>query len=109
MLSLHQTGLIDFWDTWFRPMPPQCTGDNIKSGYKKSEKKNSALSLKNLTGPFVIIAVGLSLSCLAFLFEQILSVQERNRSRRKLQRKPQLEPNVGTSPIAEHESTIFLD
>jgi hypothetical protein len=81
VLNLHQTGLIDFWDTWFRPMPPQCTGD-IKSGHRKSKNKNSSLSLKNLTGPFLIIAVGLSLSFLAFLVEQIISIKNRNQVQR---------------------------
>jgi hypothetical protein len=61
-------------------MPPQCTGD-IKSGHRKSEK-NSSLSLKNLTGPFLIIAVGWSLSLLAFLVEQIISIKNRNQVQR---------------------------
>jgi hypothetical protein len=75
-MDLHQTGLIDFWDTWFRPMPPQCTGD-IKSGNRKSKNKNSSLSIKNLTGPFLVFAVGLSLSFVAFILEQSLSIPER--------------------------------
>jgi ionotropic glutamate receptor len=79
LLDLHQTGLLDFWDTWFRPMPPQCTG-NIQSGHRKARNKTSSLSLKNLTGPFIVIAVGLSFSLLAFLLEHILCAQERNQS-----------------------------
>jgi ionotropic glutamate receptor len=68
LLELQQTGLIDFWDTWFRPMPPQCNG---KAPTKRSGNKLSALSLKNLTGAFLLLAVGLSLSLLVFLLEQI--------------------------------------
>jgi hypothetical protein len=32
-----QAGLIDYWDVWFRPMPPQCQ-ENIKS-YKPIDSK----------------------------------------------------------------------
>jgi hypothetical protein len=60
-------------------MPPQCTGD-IQSGNRKSKNRNSSLSLKNLTGPFLVFAVGLSLSLVAFILEHILSAQERNQS-----------------------------
>jgi hypothetical protein len=67
-MDLHQTGLIDFWDTWFRPMPPQCDGKP-----KNSEKGNklTPLSLNNLTGAFIVLLVGLSLSLLTFLCEKI--------------------------------------
>ena len=68
LLELQQTGIIDFWDTWFRPMPPQCNG---KDPTKTSGNKLSALSFKNLTGAFLLLAVGLSLSLLVFLLEQI--------------------------------------
>jgi ionotropic glutamate receptor len=68
-LELQQTGLIDHWDSWFRPMPPQCNGKAPTK--KKSENKLSALSFKNLTGAFLLLAVGLSLSLLVFLLEQI--------------------------------------
>jgi ionotropic glutamate receptor len=68
LLELQQTGIIDFWDTWFRPMPPQCNG---KAPTKRSGNKLPALSLKNLTGAFLLLAVGLSLSLLVFLLEQI--------------------------------------
>nr|CAH0101879.1 unnamed protein product [Daphnia galeata] len=68
LLELQQIGLIDFWDTWFRPMPPQCNG---KDPTKTSGNKLSALSFKNLTGAFLLLAVGLSLSLLVFLLEQI--------------------------------------
>jgi hypothetical protein len=70
-LELQQTGLIDHWDTWFRPMPPQCNG---KPPMESKKKKQLPLSLKNLTGAFVVLLVGLSLSFLAFLFEKIMSL-----------------------------------
>lgn len=75
ILELQQIGLINYWDTWFRPMPPQCDG-KPKSGKKK---KLSPLSMKNLTGAFIILLVGFSLSLLAFLGERIISITERKR------------------------------
>jgi ionotropic glutamate receptor len=49
-------------------MPPQCNG---KDPTKTSRNKLSALSFKNLTGAFLLLAVGLSVSLLVFLLEQI--------------------------------------
>jgi hypothetical protein len=57
-------------------MPPQCNG-KPPSGKKK---ELSPLSLKNVTGAFVVLLVGMSLSLLAFLGEKIISRQQlRNR------------------------------
>ena len=79
-----QTGIIDHWDEWFRPMPPQCL-DKMKSVYKPQNSKTlkmknhpPALSLKNLTGAFIVLLFGFSLSFLAFLCEQIFSVPYRH-------------------------------
>lgn len=77
-MELLQSGLIDYWDTWFRPMPPQCKG-KIKNGYTPpNNNKHPPLSLKNLTGAFIVLSVGLSLSLLAFLCEKILSLLKRH-------------------------------
>jgi ionotropic glutamate receptor len=72
-LDLLQTGMIDHWDSWFRPMPRQCKA-NVKKGDKKRETKHMPISLKNLTGAFLVLSVGLSISFLAFLVEQIISM-----------------------------------
>jgi hypothetical protein len=45
------------------------------------KNKLMPLSLKNLTGAFLVIAVGFGLSLLAFLGEKIISLRERRRSR----------------------------
>jgi hypothetical protein len=79
ILELLQIGLIDHWDTWFRPMPPQCSG-KPQSGNKK-KKTTTPLSLKNLTGAFLVLLIGLSLSILSFLIEKINSVYKCRRSR----------------------------
>jgi ionotropic glutamate receptor len=77
-MELQQSGLIDYWDTWFRPMPLQCLG-KIQYGYKAPNKnEHPPLSLKNLTGAFIILSVGLSLSLLAFLCEKILFLFKRH-------------------------------
>ncbi len=77
ILELLQIGLIDYWDTWFRPMPPQCNG---KPPNGNKTKKLSPLSLKNLTGAFLVLLVGLSLSILAFLVEKVIYVRQRHHS-----------------------------
>jgi hypothetical protein len=43
------------------------------------KNKLMPLSLKNLTGAFLVIAVGFGLSLLAFLCEKITSIRERHR------------------------------
>ncbi|XP_046448046.1 ionotropic receptor 93a-like isoform X2 [Daphnia pulex] len=74
ILELLQIGLIDHWDTWFRPMPPQCNGKPQSGGSKK--KKLSPLSLKNLTSAFIVLFVGLIFSFLTFLGEKIISIRK---------------------------------
>lgn len=90
MLELMQSGIVDHWDLWFRPMPLQCL-PNFKSVYSKpisqkmkmKNKQPPALSLKNLTGAFIILVFGLSISLLTFLGEQIISMPRRHRQRRE--------------------------
>jgi hypothetical protein len=60
-------------------MPPQCNG-KPQSGNKK-KKTTTPLSLKNLTGAFLVLLIGLSLSILSFLIEKINSVSKCRRSR----------------------------
>jgi len=54
-------------------------GENRKQ--KLKSKKSPALTLKNLTGAFVVLLLGFSLSLLAFLCEKIVSMPSRNRRR----------------------------
>jgi hypothetical protein len=79
LLKLQETGIIDYWDLWFRPMPPQCNG-KPPSGNKGPQKK-SLLSFRNLIGAFILIGVGLSLSILVFLCEQIVFMRELHQRR----------------------------
>jgi hypothetical protein len=82
-LEIIEAGLVDYWDVMLRPMPLQCL-KNIGKGsnmLKLKSKKPPALTLKNLTGAFVILLLGFSLSLLAFLCEKIVSMPSRNRRR----------------------------
>lgn len=65
-------GLIKYWDLWFRPMSGLCLG-NAKGGHRSKPGTQPALSLKNLTGGFIALLIGLSLSFLVFLFELIVA------------------------------------
>jgi hypothetical protein len=67
-MELQHTGIINFSDSWFRPMPPQCNGH---APPKPPRNQLSSLSLKNLTGAFLLLIFSLSLSLLAFLVESI--------------------------------------
>ncbi|XP_046459985.1 ionotropic receptor 93a-like [Daphnia pulex] len=83
LLEIIEAGLVDYWDVMLRPMPLQCL-KNIGKGsnmLKLKSKKPPALTLKNLTGAFVILLLGFSLSLLAFLCEKIVSMPSRNRRR----------------------------
>ncbi len=101
ILELQQIGLVGFWDTWFRPMPPQCNGKS-QSGNKKKEQL--PLSLKNLSATFLVLLAGLGLSLLVFLGERILSIAERRRSHRANKLQP--EPN---NLIEKEEPTFILE
>nr|CAH0102975.1 unnamed protein product [Daphnia galeata] len=74
ILELHQIGLVDFWDTWFRPMSPQCDG---KPQNVNKKDKVMPISLKKVTGAFLVLLGGMSLSILAFLGEKIVSFRQR--------------------------------
>lgn len=70
LLELLEGGFIDYWDLWFRPMPRRCL-KNIKTGRNNVSPRNDKhvpLSLKNLTGAFVVLVVGYSLSLFVFIF-----------------------------------------
>ncbi|XP_059352708.1 glutamate receptor ionotropic, kainate 2-like isoform X1 [Daphnia carinata] len=84
-LELQERGLINYWDLWFRPMPVQCTENFKFSGLQSSRRENHPpLSLKNLTGAFLVLLVGISLAFLAFLCEQIISMPRGRRPCRRI-------------------------
>ena len=74
MTELRENGLYDFWDVLMRAYPPQCWAA-VHGLAEKQEKTDGPqrLSLKNLTGAFVVFSVGLGVSLLVFLCELIYS------------------------------------
>ena len=62
---------MQYWDHWFRRIPPKCLANINKVQQKKAPNNKSRLSLKNLTGAFIILLVGYSLAILSFISERI--------------------------------------
>ena len=112
-MELSQSGLSDYWEVLFRPMPRQCQG-KIRSGYKSPDnKKHPPLSLKNLTGAFIVLSIGFSLSILAFLVEQIISMSKRHRRHLRPtsneNEKGHIEMAKKSSQNFEQDAPVFID
>ena len=70
LIELQENGLFNYWDLWFRPMPRKCL-PNIEGTTKNGpvHGKLRRLSLKNLTGAFAVLTIGMLISFSAFLVE----------------------------------------
>ena len=80
LLELLEIGLIEYWDTWFRPMPGQCLKYIKNAGSQTSSSKTEQrhrLTFKNLAGAFIVLLVGIGLSLLAFVYELIMATRNR--------------------------------
>lgn len=81
ILELRDFGLLDFWAKRFQPDLRQCfdEADKIMQPKKSTGRKDSLsrLSIKNLTGAFVVLAVGYLFSFLVFLAEKIVSFSKK--------------------------------
>lgn len=74
---MRNFGLLDLWSKWYQPNPQQFldTADKMMRQKPSSEKGPPRLSLKNLTGAFVVLLIGCRLvSFIVFLAENILSL-----------------------------------
>jgi hypothetical protein len=73
ILRLRETGLISYWEKNFQADPRPCLNDNSqrRRGRDKSATP-TRLSLKNLSGAFVILVVGYLIAFLVFLNEIIV-------------------------------------
>jgi ionotropic glutamate receptor len=83
LLELTETGIIDYWEILFRPMPGKCKA-NFQTGYNAlptDNQQHKPLTLKNLTGAFLVLLVGSSLSLLTFLCEKIISMWTEHQQR----------------------------
>ena len=79
--ELRDFGLLDFWAKRFQPDLRQCLDEagKIMQPKKSTGRKDSLsrLSIKNLTGAFVVLAVGYLVSFLVFLAEKIVSLKKK--------------------------------
>lgn len=68
---MHAVGLLDGFQTSFTADPFHCLKkikkEMINNKINRNDKKS--LTLKNLSGAFVVLAIGYSLAILVFLFE----------------------------------------
>ena len=72
LMVMHEIGLTKYWDLWYPPVSHHCLENMKKVNIKSSTaRKPPALTLKNLTGAYIILIAGLSLSLLAFIFELV--------------------------------------
>ena len=72
ILEMQQFGLIQHWGKQFIPQPGEC-----RNNYQNVPEK-PRISLKNLSGAFLILVVGLTLAFLAFIMEKIIYYHKQN-------------------------------
>ena len=68
---MRAIGLIDIWTQWYQPDVQQCLAEADKITKSAPKKEPPRLSLKNLTGAFVVLLIGYLVSFLSFLAENI--------------------------------------
>ena len=74
LLEIREIGLNFYWDLWYPPVSHHCMENMRKDNIRSSESnKPPSLTLKNLTGAFIILFVGIGLSLCAFIYEHISS------------------------------------
>lgn len=78
LIELNAFGLIEYWMKFHVASPRQCL-DTITRHNKQSA--NPRLSLKNLTGAFVILGFGCMISFLVFVIERLKFTYQRYRNK----------------------------
>ena len=74
---MREVGLMGLWERWHEPDARPCFLKNSNSKKKKKKKKKKPLvrlTLTNLNGAFVLLAIGYFVSFLAFIKENIRSI-----------------------------------
>ena len=63
-----------YWDQWYRRIPSKCIEQTKKVENQRNHgrAKNPCLSLKNLTGAFVVLLIGYALALLIYISEEIV-------------------------------------
>ena len=72
ILEMAQFGFIQHWEKTFQTQPDECL-----TNYNDIPDK-PRISLKNLSGAFLILLVGLPLALLAFIVEKIVYYHKKN-------------------------------
>lgn len=73
ILEMRDYGLVDVWTQWYQADVHKChdKADKIVSRERTSSDNPPRLSLKNLTGAFVILIGGIILSFLVYVAEKL--------------------------------------
>jgi membrane-bound inhibitor of C-type lysozyme len=78
--AMYDVGLIDYWKNCSpRTVTHNCEPTNIKMGMSNQKKK--PISLDNLSGAFVVLAVGIAAASFAFVIEIWIAIVQRMKSR----------------------------
>ena len=72
IMQLKAAGLLDLWEKHYQASPRKCLEFN-------QEKKESRLSIANLSSAFVVLFIGYALSIFILLIEKIFSLTHRNK------------------------------
>ena len=72
VMSMREMGLVGLWERWHEPDVRPCFPKSHHNKKKKKKKKTLVrLTLTNLNGAFVLLAIGYLLSFLVFIREKI--------------------------------------
>lgn len=72
-MSMREMGLVSLWERWFEPSVRPCLLENHRGRRKKKQKKPLVrLTVTSLTGAFVLLAVGYTISFVIFIKERVV-------------------------------------
>ena len=80
MRWLAESGLADYWTRKFTPHTESCKVENQKD-LTNGNDPQKILSLEDLSGPFILLVFGLSLSLLVFLLEKVCHIYKLHKNR----------------------------
>lgn len=75
MRSFAESGLAHYWTKRITPHTESCKIENQKALTNGNDSRK-ILSLSDLSGPFILLAFGLSLSLLVFLLEKLYHIYQ---------------------------------
>jgi len=69
---MNEAGLPDKWRKQFQTNSGHCLTNGGTKQNKKAGKKDQSITLKNLSGSFVVLLVGIFFSIILFIIELII-------------------------------------